>query len=368
MNPTPPGNILIVDDTPANLNILTSFLSGHGHKVRPAINGEIALKAVARSQPDVILLDIQMPGLDGFEVCRRLKADPATEGIPVIFISALDAIEDKIRAFEVGGVDYITKPFQIREVLARVESQLRIQWQNRRIEALSAFKDELLGIVSHDLKNPLNIILNYAELLRGNLNDPLLNPDEVLGRIYRAGMTMLDLVRDLLDNARYERRIPLRIRPADLNAIVSDQVNAFELPARQKSIALTLDLAPGPAPVRLDERRVAQVISNLISNAIKYSPDGAAITVRARELAEQIVVEVEDTGYGIPPDDLPHIFEKFYRVQTGNHLAAEGTGLGLPIARLIIEEHGGTLTARSDYGKGSVFTITLPRTGPADAA
>jgi two-component system, sensor histidine kinase and response regulator len=357
---TPQGNILVVDDTPANLNILTTFLSERGHKVRPAINGELALKAVAKAQPDVILLDIQMPGLNGFEVCARLKADPETEAIPVIFISALDAIEDKVRAFEVGGVDYITKPFQVLEVLARVESQLRIQWQNRRIEALSAFKDDLIGIVSHDLKNPLNIILNYTNILQEDIADGAPIDPTILGRVERAGMTMLDLVRDLLDNARYERRLPLRMTPTDLNPVVEEQVTAYELPASKKGIQLETALYPEPLVTNLDSRRFAQVVSNLISNAIKYSPEATTVAIRTFYDENWAFVQVQDAGYGIPAEDLPHVFEKFYRVQTQAHLSAEGTGLGLPIAKLIIEEHGGSLTAVSEYGKGSLFTIAIP--------
>ncbi len=357
---TPPGNILIIDDTPANLDVLTKFLAEHGHKVRPAISGEIGLKAAAKALPDVILLDIQMPEMNGFEVCERLKADETTREIPVIFISALDALDDKVRAFQVGGVDYITKPFQVMEVLARVESQLRIQWQRRRIEALSAFKDDLIGIVAHDLKNPLSVVLGYAEILQFDAaNGQPLSPEVVL-QIQKAGMTMLSLIQDLLDNARHEQRIPLRFAHASLQEVVSDQVRAFTLPARSKQITIEKDFQPEHLVVSIDTRRFAQVVSNLISNAIKYSSSGSGVTVRVSQHHDEAIVEVADNGYGIPAHDLPHIFEKFYRVNTAKHMAAEGTGLGLPIARLIVEQHGGTLTAQSEEGVGSTFTITLP--------
>jgi signal transduction histidine kinase len=257
-------------------------------------------------------------------------------------------------------VDYITKPFQVLEVLARVESQLRIQWQNRRIEALSAFKDDLIGIVSHDLKNPLNIILNYTNILQEDIADGAPIDPTILGRVERAGMTMLDLVRDLLDNARYERRLPLRMTPTDLNPVVEEQVTAYELPASKKGIQLETALYPEPLVTNLDSRRFAQVVSNLISNAIKYSPEATTVAIRTFYDENWAFVQVQDAGYGIPAEDLPHVFEKFYRVQTQAHLSAEGTGLGLPIAKLIIEEHGGSLTAVSEYGKGSLFTIAIP--------
>lgn len=363
MTQTPRGNILIVDDTPANLDVLTKFLSDQGHKVRPAINGEIALKAAAKSPPDVILLDIQMPGLNGFEVCERLKADPVMREIPVIFISALDALEDKVRAFEVGGVDYITKPFQIMEVLARVESQLRIQWQRRRIEALSLFRDELIGIVSHDLKNPLNAVLGFSEMLQEDVRAGHPIGGALVDRIHSAGTLMLNMVHDLLDNARNEERLPMRFGQHVLQRLVEEQLDAYILAAGRKGISLVRSFAPADIVVQADNRRFAQVVSNLISNAIKYSPENSVVTAHVWQDGNLGVVAIADNGFGIPAADLPHIFEKFYRVNTQEHMAVEGTGLGLPIARVIAEQHGGTLTAISEPGKGSTFTLTVPLAG-----
>jgi signal transduction histidine kinase len=354
------GNILIIDDTPANLDVLTQFLAQRGHKVRPAISGEAGLHVAVRTQPDVILLDVQMPEMDGFEVCTRLKADPATQSIPVIFLSARDGLEDKVHAFDVGGVDYITKPFQVMEVLARVESQLRIQWQRRRIEALSAFKDDLIGIVSHDLKNPLNIILSSVEMMLFHMeNDEPIDP-RMLTFIQRAGFSMQSLIHDLLDTARYEQGIPLHTAPTSLQEVADEQIMSFAMAAQGKPIALEKVFAPDPIVVRIDARRFAQVIANLLSNAIKYSSPNTTITVRVWHEGAEAVLDVIDQGFGIPEHDLPHIFEKFYRVNTVRHMKAEGTGLGLPIARMLVEQHGGRLLAESTENVGSTFTIRLP--------
>jgi DNA-binding response OmpR family regulator len=160
------ANILIVDDTPANLSVLTTMLQQYGYKVRPAISGDVAITAVNREKPDLILLDITMPGKNGYEVCEILKSSPDTRDIPIIFISALDAIDDKMKAFHVGGVDYITKPFHVEEVQARVNAHLQLQEQRRRIEELVTFKDEMMRVVSHDLKNPIGLILGYAEMMK----------------------------------------------------------------------------------------------------------------------------------------------------------------------------------------------------------
>ena len=160
------ADILIVDDTPANLNVLSAILGKRGYRVRPAINGTLALKAAQKAAPDLMLLDVQMPGLNGYEVCRQLKADPQTRAIPVIFISALDDVLDKVEAFEVGGVDYITKPFQIEEVLARVENQLELHRQRAEIAALLARYQQLLALANDDLRPQLAQIAGWAAVLR----------------------------------------------------------------------------------------------------------------------------------------------------------------------------------------------------------
>src|SRR6476660_6663526 len=160
------ADILIVDDTPANLNVLSAILGKRGFRIRPAINGALALKAAQKAAPDLILLDVQMPGLDGYEVCRQLKEDPLTRDIPVIFISALDDVLDKVEAFQVGGVDYITKPFQIEEVLARVENQLALHQQREAIARLLARNEQLLALANHELRPRLDQIAVWAVALR----------------------------------------------------------------------------------------------------------------------------------------------------------------------------------------------------------
>ena len=167
------ADILIVDDTPANLNVLSAILGKRGYRVRPAINGTLALKAAQKAAPDLILLDVQMPGLDGYAVCRQLKADPQTRAIPVIFISALDDVLDKVEAFQVGGVDYITKPFQIEEVLARVENQLALHQQREAIAGLLARNQQLIALANDKLRPQLDQIADWAAALRAG-GDPAL--------------------------------------------------------------------------------------------------------------------------------------------------------------------------------------------------
>jgi len=165
LSSTANADILIVDDTPANLNVLSAILGKRGYRVRPAINGALALKAAQKAAPDLILLDVQMPGMDGYEVCRQLKSDPQTRDIPVVFISALDDVLDKVEAFQAGGVDYITKPFQIEEVLARVENQLVLHQQREAITGLSARNQQLIALASQELRPQLDQIARWAAAL-----------------------------------------------------------------------------------------------------------------------------------------------------------------------------------------------------------
>jgi two-component system, sensor histidine kinase and response regulator len=353
------ADILIVDDTVANLNILNAMLSERGYRVRPAISGELALRAAQKSPPDLILMDIQMPEMNGFEVCRRLKDSPVTREIPVIFISALDAIDDKLRAFEVGGVDYITKPFQITEVFARVEAQLTLVNQRRRIEAMLAQKDEFLHVVSHDLKNPISIIMGYTELM---IDSDRLEEDQVmLLQIKRAAQYMLALTQDLLELGRAEHAgTSLELETTDINALIMDICAAFELQASQKRITMVHLPGGEPLPAQVDLRRIRQVFNNLLSNAIKYTPEHGRVEIHTYRDGNYAMIEVADNGLGIPAEDLPHLFEKFFRVQTPEHTQQEGTGLGLSIVQGYIQAHQGKIWVDSDLGKGSIFFVALP--------
>jgi two-component system, sensor histidine kinase and response regulator len=367
------GTILIVDDTPANLDLLGAMLADEGYDVRPAINGQVALMAVRASLPDLILLDINMPGKNGYEVCQELKADEQTAEVPIIFLSALDEIADKVRAFQVGGVDYITKPFQFEEVLARVENQLTLYRQRREIEELrekerryfeelNKMKDQFVNTVSHDLKNPINNIMGYAEMLLED-EDPIDDLDEIrdiVARILYSSQQMYALVTDLLDLAKIEAGMALTLNPVPLNKFLDEHVKDFELLARHKQIKLIYSPPETEIIVTIDSSRLGQVLSNLLSNAIKYTPEAGEVEIVTQIDGDYILIRIVDTGLGIPTEDVPHLFDKFYRVRREEHLTSEGTGLGLSIAKAIVEKHSGKIWAESELGAGSVFNIALP--------
>lgn len=356
MKETP--NILIVDDTPANLTVLGTMLTAQGFKVRPAINGQVALTAARATLPDLILLDINMPGMNGYEVCQQLKNDPKTADVPIIFISALDEIQDKVRAFQVGGVDYITKPFHVEEVNARVRAHLAIEFQRREIQALNTFKDELLRIVSHDLKNPINVFLGYTDMLLEEYPEGYTH--DILGKMRRSSQKMWLLVSDLLDVARAEDEVSFDIRPVNLHPLLRQCIEEQELGAEQKAIHIQFEPDAHDTTVYVDKNRFGQVMSNLLSNAIKYTPDGGTVTVSTQLDTDSVQINVIDTGLGIPAESIPHLFEKFYRVPGSAHMAREGTGLGLAIVKTITQRMNGTIGVESELGKGSRFWVSLP--------
>ncbi|GAB4213620.1 MAG: hybrid sensor histidine kinase/response regulator [Synechococcales cyanobacterium] len=363
------GNILLVDDTPDNLRLLSSILTDQGYKVRSVIRGSMALTAAQTSPPELILLDITMPEMNGYEVCERLKGDPRTADIPVIFISALDDVLDKVRAFQSGGVDYISKPFQLEEVLARVQThitlsrqQRALHEQKREIETLGHLKDQLLSTVSHDLKSPLTVILGLSRILQATLSG--LPPEQVqdmLGKIHHSAEKMVQLITDLLDLSRIEQGMQLQLQRIDLAALLGQQMHHFEFSAQQKQIPLSLSLPDETLSVRADPQRLEQVLSNLLSNAIKYTPNQGTVQVQVVLEPTLIHVQVRDTGFGIPAADVAHVFDRFYRVNHPQHRQETGTGLGLAIAKSIMEQHGGDLQVSSELGVGSVFTMVLPR-------
>ncbi|MCL4252721.1 MAG: response regulator [Anaerolineae bacterium] len=353
--------ILVVDDTQTNREVMARILSRKKYQHKSVASGEEALISVAQRLPDLILLDISMPGMDGFEVCERLKADERSRDIPVMFISALDETEDKVRAFQVGGVDYITKPFKIEEVLARVDTQITLAMQRKEIIALSELKDQLIRTVSHDLKNPLHVIMGYAALLiDGGYTTSADDVSSMSKHIYSSAERMYILITNLLELSHLEDSSDLQLTPLSLSNLCADMMPEFEMSAQAKQQTLTVDLPPDEVIINGDSMRLGQVLSNLVSNAIKYTPQNGHVRLSISQDNQTVKVCVEDNGFGIPKEAIPQLFNKFYRVNTIEHRSVEGTGLGLSIVKAIIEQHHGQIWVESELNKGSKFTFSLP--------
>ena len=366
------SNILVVDDTPVNLRVLTEMLKRYGFTVYSASGGPPALDIVKTTPLDLILLDIKMPEMDGYTVCEKIKADPLNDDLPVIFISALTDIDDLVKAFDAGGVDYITKPFKFREVLVRVETHLTLRRQRHKIEelrekdrqyfdSLTDLREQFIRAATHDLKNPLASVVGYTSLLEAHA--PVDNDETVQNAIkgIRYGShKMRQLVTDMLDLLQMESGIQLFLMTVSINKFLQDNLQDFQVVAQEKQIDLSLDLLSEDIQIEIDERWMGRVVGNLVSNAIKYTPNQGRVEVAVRKRGETLEIQIRDTGLGIPKKDLDNIFTAFFRVREKLHMQVEGTGLGLSIVRAIIEQHSGQIHVDSILGKGSVFTVSLP--------
>jgi light-regulated signal transduction histidine kinase (bacteriophytochrome) len=367
------GSILIVDDTPDNLRVLSATLGDRDYDVQCAINGQLALMAVANQPPDLVLLDIKMPEMDGYQVCEALKSQQKTADIPVIFLSALDDVIDKVKAFAVGGVDYITKPFQVEEVLARVEHQLTIrrlqkqlQNQNLRLQQLNEDLkrsnrelEQFAYIVSHDLQQPLQTITGFAELMltlksQINLEE---EAEEYVLPILDEGMRLQELIKNLLHYSRVGTK-QAAFEATDCNIVLGETLSNLSLAIQESGATITSEKLP---IVFGDRLQLGQLFQNLIANAVKYHRPGIPpkITVSVMPKNQNWQFGIHDNGIGIPADKTQRIFQIFQRLHT--HQEYPGNGIGLAICRKIIDRHRGEIWVESDLDVGTSFYFTLPR-------
>ncbi len=371
---TSKGNILIVDDTPANIQLLAEMLTANDYDVRPTNSAKRAMDAILRAAPDLILLDVNMPDVDGYTFCQQLKANATLRDIPVLFISVFDELSNKVRGFAVGGVDYITKPFQSQEVLVRIETHLELtrrrqeietlrHWETTYLRQMNELKDDLLNMASLDLKYPLGLVLGYSQFLFDNLNErQVLLPAEVgyFESIVRAAEQMRRLIHDLLELSLIEGRLDMQRTTVSLHAYLQKCFDDMTLAAEQKKVSLSF-VSPEPDTlIAIAPERFAQVMQNVLSNAIKYTPAGGHVRLSAEINADQVAIQVADTGLGIPAEAIPHLFDRFYRVNLPEHQLQTGTGLGLTIVKSIVEQHDGQIKVESTLNKGTTITIVIP--------
>jgi two-component system sensor histidine kinase/response regulator len=350
--PHPSQTILIVDDTPANLLLLSRMLTDRGYRPIQALSGELALEVAHKERPDLILLDIAMPKMNGYEVCERLKADPALKDIPIIFISALSGTIDKVKAFSLGCVDYVTKPFQFEEVYARVQTHLQV----RRLEKL---RDDLTHMIVHDLRNPLSGICGVLDVLELRESRSLsVGAQKLVTSARRSASELRNMIASLLDVSKMEGgEMKLHREPCDLAALIRDVVATTQpLPGNR---LVSCDVAGAMAvTVAVDVGLLRRVLQNLLSNALKYTPESGTVRIVVTPTPSEVRVEVVDAGPGIAPEYHQRIFEKFGQVE--DCLNRLGTGLGLTFCKLAVEAHGGRIGVESEVGKGSTFWFTLP--------
>jgi two-component system sensor histidine kinase/response regulator len=389
---TEKGIVLLVDDNPTNLGVLFESLSGFGFKLLAAQDGESAIAQVTYLKPDVILLDVMMPGIDGFETCRRLKANPETRDIPIIFMTALTETIDKVKGFEVGALDYITKPFQPEEVLARINAHLAIQRLQQQLQAQNQqlqqeIRDRkqaeqslrfLLHAVSHDLRNPVTgMLMVLKNLLKAgeaegteeaglqsipySLPHPpcIPVPRSILERMVESGDRQLNLINSLLEAHTIEiHGMELHCEPMQLSTLVTSIVQDLQ-PLLAKNQATLVNQVPKELPlISGDPTQLWRVVENLVGNALKHNPPGLSLSISARVEDNYICCCITDNGVGIPPDQSTQLFELYKRGINARH--THGLGLGLYLCRQIIIAHGGNIGVESHSGKGSTFWFTVP--------
>jgi signal transduction histidine kinase len=375
--PEESGGLLIVDDTAANLQLLTRVLGAAGFRVRPVASGEAALAAARSEAPDLVLLDVDMPEMDGYEVCRRLKADPELAEIPVLFLSALGETEDKLAAFAAGGVDYVTKPFRVEELRARIATHLEmrrlqraLETRNRELDAsyhklreLERLRHDLIHMLAHDMRSPLMGISGYLELLE--IDREILSQDhrDFVARALDATRTLVRHVDAMLDVDRLESsRVPIVAAEHDLRRLVERAIAALG-PIGASRVTWRPESDPSRL-ARCDAELVTRVVGNLISNALIYSDEDQTVEVAIRPGENGAArVEVRDRGPGVPPDLRPRLFEKYVArgVARGR---TRSMGLGLAFCRLAVEAHGGRIGFDSPEGGGATFWFELPPAGP----
>jgi len=356
--------ILIVDDNLTNLSVLFAHLRSVGFKVLVAENGHSALKRAALAGPDIILLDILMPDMDGFETCRRLKEDPRTQDIPVILMTALTDTENKIKGFSIGAVDYITKPAQYEEVTARINTHLTIRKLHKDLQERLEERDKLIEeldayahTVAHDLKAPLALILGFAEIMQHEYGDlPPESVEHFLATILRNGRKMQDIIEGLLLLANV-RQETIAFSPLAMAPLLAEAKARLALLIAQHHAEI---MAPADLPDAIGYLPwVEEIWVNLLSNAVKYGGRPPHVEISGRVEANGMAVFcVQDNGRGLTLAEREKLFVPFSRLSADNQM--EGHGLGLSIVERIVTKLGGTIQVISSPGLGSTFCFSLP--------
>jgi two-component system sensor histidine kinase/response regulator len=357
------GCLLVIDDQETNIQVVGAVLGKLGFEILPATSGPEALKRLSIRRPDLILLDLLMPEMDGFELCQRIRENPDWAEIPVIFVSSADDKELIVRAFESGGVDYITKPFNHAELISRVRTHVALKSARDELKQLAEDKDELIGVLTHDLKSHLGGMDMSAQVLR-DCTTELDNPQLRLmaENISNSSSLMLTFVKEFLANASADHGLSIKPEPISLKEAASRAVRNHQEAARRKQLVFQTVLQGNGVLVQADAAALEQVLDNLVSNAIKFSPPGRQIRVTVREPGDRYVeCQVQDEGPGFTEDDKARMFRRYARLSARPTGGEPSTGLGLSIVKKLVLAMNGELACESAAGNGATFAFRLPK-------
>jgi len=355
------ARILVVDDQPANIQIVGAVLGKLGCEIIPASDGTTALKRAALRMPDLILLDLLMPGMNGCEVCLQLKLNPDWKDIPVIFLSAADDKDLIVRALNSGGVDYITKPFNQAELISRVRTQLALKTARDQLKQLAEDKDELLGLLAHDLKNYLGGINMSADLMSRQIkhfNDERLT--QLTDNMIRSSALAMAFVKEFLANSATDHGFTLKLTAVNLTEIATAAVEQYQEAARRKKIIIQTDFPAEAVIAQADFSALDQVFDNLISNALKFSSSDKQIFISVRAVDNRAEYVIRDEGPGFTVEDKSKMFRRYGRLSARPTGGEPSTGLGLSIVRKLVQAMNGELLCESNPGQGAAFIIHLP--------
>lgn len=387
-NVAPPATVLVVDDEPNNLELLQGFLEVEGFQVVTAEDGEAALLALPGCRPDLVLLDVRMPGLDGFEVCRRIKDDPATAFVPVVIVTALQGSQERVRGAAAGADEFLSKPYDPVELITRVKALLRYKRFHDQVTAANAMlelrvaertaelehaltelrglahvKSEFITNVSHELRTPLQHVKGYIDLLaEGAMGNLTPKQAEGLALAQEAVDRLENVVDDIVDFSSLDEST-LSFEPIYLLDVCRNVINNYSALANRRRVSITLSMAAELPMVIADRVAITRVLRHLLDNAIKFGPPNQTVQIQVDRHGERVRVCVRDHGPGLAPSDVERIFDVFYQVDGSATRKAGGLGVGLALVRKLVEAHGSQVTVKSELGKGSTFAFDLPAVG-----
>ncbi|MBU2510935.1 hybrid sensor histidine kinase/response regulator [bacterium] len=353
--------ILIVDDIPKNIQVVANVLKNEGYKMTFARDGKSALEKVRSIEYDLILLDIMMPEMDGFEVCSHLKNDPKHNSIPVIFLTAKSDTASIVKGLESGAVDYINKPFNHAELIARVRTQLQMKQIREKLVEANATKDKFFSIIAHDLRNPFNHLLGFSEILL-NRFESLSNTQIIkfINNIHSSAQNMYRLLENLLSWSSVQLGtfdwLPVKF---NVNQVVNETIDLLKAQAFGKKVSLNSNLE-SEFTAYGDVNMITTVVRNLISNAIKFTPENGRIDINALIKDTFLNIFVKDSGVGISEENSKKLFQISNNFSCKGTNDEVGTGLGLILCKEFVEKNGGKIWVESKVGEGSQFWFTIP--------